>query len=207
MIEYQTTCWTSVRYAVVDVEGNGQQPPNLVELAIVPVVEGVIREPACWLVKPPRPITAFARHLHKISDADVEAAPSITDVGAEMLKALEGTFLVAHNAHVDLAVLRREPGWEPIGTIDTLKLARRLLPGQPTYRLGDLVEALDLDKGLSEAFRPHRAKYDALVTARLFQYLVNSTGIGPRMLSDLIDPPKNSSRRQDAADWETGSLF
>ncbi len=27
------TDWTSLRYAVVDVEGNGQQPPDLVELA------------------------------------------------------------------------------------------------------------------------------------------------------------------------------
>ena len=36
------TDWVSVRYAVVDVEGNGQQPPDLVELAVVPIVGGVI---------------------------------------------------------------------------------------------------------------------------------------------------------------------
>ena len=30
------TDWASMRYAVVDVEGNGQQPPDLVELAVVP---------------------------------------------------------------------------------------------------------------------------------------------------------------------------
>src|SRR5947209_281392 len=34
------TDWTSLRYAVVDVEGNGQQPPDLVELAIVPIIDG-----------------------------------------------------------------------------------------------------------------------------------------------------------------------
>ena len=33
----QMTGWTSMRYAVVDVEGNGQQPPDLVELAVVPI--------------------------------------------------------------------------------------------------------------------------------------------------------------------------
>ena len=37
--------WESVRYAVVDVEGNGQQPPDLVELAVVPIVGGIIGQP------------------------------------------------------------------------------------------------------------------------------------------------------------------
>ena len=45
--------WASVRYAVVDVEGNGQQPPDLVELAVVPIVGGIIGQPASWLMKPP----------------------------------------------------------------------------------------------------------------------------------------------------------
>ena len=39
------TDWTSLAYAVVDVEGNGQQPPDLVELAVVPIVGGKIGEP------------------------------------------------------------------------------------------------------------------------------------------------------------------
>jgi DNA polymerase III epsilon subunit-like protein len=50
------TDWTALRYAVVDVEGNGQQPPDLVELAIVPIVGGVIGEPVSWLIKPPRAV-------------------------------------------------------------------------------------------------------------------------------------------------------
>jgi len=36
------TDWMSLDYAVVDVEGNGQQPPDLVELAVVPIRSGVI---------------------------------------------------------------------------------------------------------------------------------------------------------------------
>jgi hypothetical protein len=55
------TDWTSLDYAVVDVEGNGQQPPDLVELAVVPVRSGVIGESASWLVRPGRPYHAF-RH-------------------------------------------------------------------------------------------------------------------------------------------------
>jgi hypothetical protein len=36
------TDWTSLNYVVVDVEGNGQQPPELVELAVVPIVGSVV---------------------------------------------------------------------------------------------------------------------------------------------------------------------
>jgi DNA polymerase III epsilon subunit-like protein len=52
----------------------------------------------------------------------------------------------------------------------------RLLPGQPSYRLGVLVSALNLGGGLPPGLRPHRAAYDALVTARLFVHLATQAG-------------------------------
>src|SRR5689334_10224908 len=68
--------WTSLRYAIADVEGNGQQPPDLVELAVLPITDGVIGEPVSWLVKPPQPITYFATSIHGISGKDVASAPA-----------------------------------------------------------------------------------------------------------------------------------
>ncbi len=64
------TDWASLRYAVVDVEGNGQQPPDLVELATVPVVGGVIGEPVSWLVKPDTRIKHMATRIHGLSNED-----------------------------------------------------------------------------------------------------------------------------------------
>ena len=49
------TDWTNLDYAVVDVEGNGHQPPDLVELAVVPITGGVIGEPIAWLLRPEKP--------------------------------------------------------------------------------------------------------------------------------------------------------
>lgn len=49
--------WHGGDYMVVDVEGNGGRPPDLVELAIVPVRQGLVGRPACWLVRPDQPIT------------------------------------------------------------------------------------------------------------------------------------------------------
>jgi DNA polymerase III epsilon subunit-like protein len=68
---------------------------------------------------------------------------------------------------------------------DTLKLAKRLLPDQPGYKLGMLVEALDLARDLPGDLTPHRATYDALVTARLFVRLVTMTHGHPLTLEAL----------------------
>jgi DNA polymerase III epsilon subunit-like protein len=163
------TDWTTLTYVVVDVEGNGQQPPELVELAVVPITGGVVGEPASWLVRPKHPIKHIATTFHGLKTSDVADCPKIADITSDVLEALDVPALVAHNAHVDVDVLRRElPGWEPPETFDTLKLARRLVPELPGYKLGDLVAHFKLSTGLPEDLKPHRATYDALVTARLF---------------------------------------
>src|SRR5918911_4095901 len=83
------TDWTSLTYVVVDVEGNGQQPPGLVELAAVPIIGGVIGEPSCWLVKPDTPITHFARKVHSITNDTVADAPIFDDIKHAVLEALD----------------------------------------------------------------------------------------------------------------------
>lgn len=182
------TDWTSLNYVVVDVEGNGQQPPDLVELAAVPIVGGVIGEPMSWLVKPDAPIKYFATRIHGLSSKDVADCPPFEAVKVDVLMALSHPALVAHNAHVDVGVLQRKlTGWEPPEVFDTVKLARRLVPGMDSYRLGNLVEAFSLAEGLPEDLSPHRATYDALVAARLFVLLATKAA----SLEDLRGrPPK-----------------
>ena len=167
--------WTSLTYVVVDVEGNGHQPPDLVELAAVPVVGGSIGETATWLVRPEQPIKYFATRIHGLTDQDVAGAPVFAVVEGDVVSALDADVLVAHNAHVDVGVLRRKlPGWKVPEVFDTLKLARRLLPRASGYRLGTLVDSLGLAAGMPDGLSPHRAGYDALVTARLFVHLATT---------------------------------
>ena len=182
----EMTDWTSLRYVVVDVEGNGQQPPDLVELAAVPIIAGVIGEPVSWLVKPETSIKHFATRIHGLTNEAVADAPAFEEIAADVLKALDVDALVAHNAHVDVGVLQRKLGdWDCPEVFDTLKLARRLLPGRDTYKLGALVDAFKLDEGLDENLTPHRATYDALVTARLFLRLANLPDDRPLTLEEL----------------------
>ena len=171
------TDWTSLGYVVVDVEGNGHQPPELVELAVVPIVGGVVGEPTSWLVKPEHPIRYFATSVHGLSTKDVADCPRIADITPDVLESLDAPALVAHTAYVDVDVLRRElDKWQPPEVFDTLKLARRLVPELPNYKLGTLVEHFKLAEGLPDELKPHRATYDALVTARLFVHLATKAG-------------------------------
>lgn len=168
--------WTELEYLVVDVEGNGDRPPRLVEFAAVPVVGGVIGQPVSWLVKPATPITWQARKIHGIDNVDVDELPGVESIRAELAALLADHVIVGHNVHIDLDVLTRElPGWQPASNLDTLRLARRVVPGLESYRLGSLVDHFDLATDLPDDLRPHRATYDVIVTARLLARLPITT--------------------------------
>jgi exodeoxyribonuclease X len=106
---------------------------------------------------------------------------------------------------VDTGVLARELGdWETPEVFGTLKLARRLLPGQPGDKLGALVTALSLDNDVPPGLVPHRAAYDVLVTARLFVRLATSHDGKPVTLEEL----RGQVAGPDPGDsHETASLF
>lgn len=162
------TTWDSLDYVVIDVEGNGARPPELVELAVVPIIAGQIGQTRSWLVRPPSPITWQARKVHGISTADVADQPTFAEVADEVQDALADHTPVGHNVRIDLDVLTRTlTGWTPREAFDTLRLARRTWT-LPSHRLGALVEYRKLADNLPPGLRPHRATYDALVTARLF---------------------------------------
>ncbi|MFD1049698.1 3'-5' exonuclease, partial [Kibdelosporangium lantanae] len=72
--------------------------------------------------------------------------------------------------------------------------ARRLLPGRDSYKLGALVAEFELAHGLEETLRPHRATYDAVVTARLFVQIA-----GRRTLEELRDQPSGGAGDEEPA--------
>ena len=108
--------------------------------------------------------------------------------------------------HVDVDVLRRSlPGWEPPVALDTLKLARRAFD-LPSYGLSSLVEHRHLANGMPPEMRPHRADYDAIVTARLFVQLATRT---PGVTLDALRQAgaMGSSSKQAPAAAADATLF
>jgi DNA polymerase-3 subunit epsilon/exodeoxyribonuclease X len=165
-------------YAVVDVEGNGQSPPDLVEIAVVPVSASLdVGDFRSWLVRPPRPITAVVTaKVHGIANADVADAPTWAEVSGEVAAALAGRVLVAHNASVERAVLARHlPSYVPPEVVDTLALARRLWPALPGHGLDALIRARGIRMGTRFGHR-HRAGHDAHATALVFRALSADAG-------------------------------
>lgn len=177
--------WSTLDFVVIDVEGNGQRPPELVELAAVPVIGGVVGKPISWLVRPPSAITWQARKVHGISDRDVAGRPAFDEVADEVRRVLGDAVPVGHNVRIDLSVmLRCLPRWSPAEAFDTLRMARATW-SLPSHKLSALVDHCQLATGLSDGMRPHRAAYDALVTARLLVELAQRSRLEPWTVAEL----------------------
>ncbi|MFD0416868.1 exonuclease domain-containing protein [Streptomyces sp. NPDC127108] len=154
---------------VVDVEGNGTNPPDLVEVAALPVRGGHPDKSTAgaWLTKPHRPVTPFAANIHGLTNERLENEPGWGEI-ADQVHALLGTaWVCAHNAHVDYKVLSAHlPRWRPAGVIDTLRLAKATYPGLAKYSLDALIKHVKPDLSAAPAQR-HRATFDAYATAQL----------------------------------------
>ncbi len=207
-METNNQSWKGIRYLAIDIEGNGQQPPDVVELGIVIIEDGrVASAPQVWLVRPEKPITHFATRIHHISNKDVASAPDLESVQADILNVLCSDYIIAHNASVDYGVLSRKfTNWKPKEVLDTLRMARKIVPGLKSYSLDKLVSEFSLDFDLDRTdIKAHRAGYDALIAARLFLYLLNHENANISTISDIISigalklasPPPHSPEQQE----------
>lgn len=166
---------TTTRYWVVDLEGSGSRPPEIVELAMIELIDLAPVTRRHWLVRPNGGIDPAATRIHGITDADLTGAPAIEDIAGDIVDCLGDVPIIGHNVRVEVDVLSRSvPTWKPQSALDTLKLAKLLQPGKASYSLSNLGTELGLD---AEARRrtgkdAHSALFDATLTALLFVELI-----------------------------------
>ncbi|HYF87474.1 3'-5' exonuclease [Azospirillum sp.] len=157
---------------IVDVEGSGGTPPEIVQIALTEICSLRLGERMWeWLIQPSAPITPIATRIHGISNDDVESAPTISDIADDIMMWTDGSVVIGHNVRVDVDIIKRSiPEWKPAMAIDTLRIAKIVLPGMESYSL----QKLGLRLGCSdEAARisgktHHSALYDSVLTALLF---------------------------------------
>lgn len=151
-------------FTAVDLETTGLNPVSdeIIEFGAVRFVAGQAVEGVSQLICPQHPLPAFITRLTGITQADVQSAPLRAQVLPELLKNWTPGVLVAHNLSFELGFLnasnelfKRERIPVERG-LDTLLLARTLLPTLYSHKLGTLVEHLKLP--LPNA---HRARDDA----------------------------------------------
>jgi len=156
---------------MLDFETTGLNPAagdRITEVAALRIVDGRIAERFVTLVNCHVRVPPFITQFTGITQQMVDAAPCVSEVVPELLRFIGRDALSAHNASFDDKFLRAEsaslglaPGHERL--ICSLKLARRLYPGMPSYKLGALASAL----GIRFSGNAHRAEADAEVSAQL----------------------------------------
>ncbi|GAA1232213.1 hypothetical protein GCM10009665_23060 [Kitasatospora nipponensis] len=197
------------RLFVVDVEGNGAQPPDLVEVAAFPVLNGspVPSSARSTLLRPPNPITPFATRVHHITNQDVADAPTWEQVGPQVHADLQGAWIAAHAAHVDYGVLLRHmPHWQPAGVVDTLRLARATYPTAGKYGLDALIELTGIDLAAVPGQR-HRAGFDAHATALLLLDLAGHYDTWDALIAAAVPPGMPGAPRPATPDSEEQTLW
>lgn len=183
---------------VFDTETTGRSGAlHLVELGAVRVVDGDIADQFESLVCPLVPIEDEAMLVHGIEDAHVMQAPGAREVLEEFFAWLGDDWLAAHRAEVDAAVLATEcsrhglaaPG-QPV--VDTLALARKVLPEAPDHKLGTLIEFLELEDGPR-----HRALPDAVWCWKVVEACVERLIAEARAGDQALERQAGSTSRSD----------
>ncbi len=136
---------------VLDLETTGLSPERdeVIEVALIRV-DGAQRLEYCRLVNPGRPIPSRITRLTGIRSEDVKDQPDVYTVLEEVAPFLEGATLVIQNAPFDLGFLR--PRFAKLGVtirnevIDTVRWARRALPGMKRRSLDHLIEVFEVPK-------------------------------------------------------------
>jgi len=161
-------------YVVFDLETTGSSAGKggITEIGAVKVMGGVVVDRFSTLINPERPIEPFVVRLTGITDRMVADAPLAADVMPRFEEFAEGSVLVGHNVSFDcsfVSAARDECELDPLPNpvLDTLKLARSLVPGLPRYRLASLATHF----GIRQAPN-HRALSDAAATAEVFLKLL-----------------------------------
>lgn len=156
-------------YVVFDLETTGFSPINnrIIEIGAVKVSGGKIAERFSTFVNPQVPIPFKIEELTGIRDDMVLNAPVIEKALPEFLEFCRGAIMVAHNAGFDMSFISKNCQRQKLPceytVIDTVALARVLLPHLNRFKLDTVAKALKISLE-----NHHRAVDDAACTAEIF---------------------------------------
>lgn len=194
-------------FAIIDVETTGVNAKfdRLTEIAII-IFDGEKKtKEFSSLINPERKIPYNITQMTGINNQMVASAPKFYEIAKDIVEMTEGCTFVAHNAAFDYRFITAE--FESLGykyerkTLDTIKLARKFIPGLRSYSLGKLCADIGI-----EINNRHRAMGDALATAELFkriyQYQPDLEGVSLKGLHSNLKKEKI-----DALPQETGVYY
>lgn len=156
-------------FVVFDLETTGFSSikDKIIEIGAVKVENGKITGKFSTFVNPKRPIPFEITQLTSITDDMVLDAPDIDTVLPQFLEFVGDAVLVAHNAGFDVGFIEQNCRYQDIvpdfTSVDTVALARILLPALSKFKLNIVANALHISLE-----NHHRAVDDAGATAEIF---------------------------------------
>jgi len=174
----------SEKLVFLDLEttGTNAAADRITEIGLVAVEGGQVSR---WstLVNPEMPIPSFIQRLTGISDRMVSTAPPIDAVLDTVRSRLEGGLFIAHNARFDFgflnhACLRAGQALQN-EVLCTVRLSRRLFPGERRHNLDTLILRHQLQTG-----ERHRALADADLLWQLWNKL--SSELAPEVFQPAV---------------------
>ncbi len=160
-------------YVIFDLETTGfsSEKDRIIEIGAVRYENGKRTGEFSEFVNPQIPIPFRITRLTSITDEMVMSAKTVDDVLPRFLEFCKGSVLVGHNVGFDISFIRskaKELGMEaPYTTIDTIGMARVMLPGHKSYNLDAVGKLLNVVNP-----HHHRAVDDAETTAQIFVKLL-----------------------------------
>ncbi len=156
-------------FIVFDIETTGLSNKNdgITEIGAVKIKNNNVIDRFSALINPEKHIPEKIVELTGITNDMVKDKPTIENVLPEFLEFIGSSPVVAHNADFDVGFIRNKSeryGMEFNNTvIDTLKIARALLPNLKKHKLNIIAKELNVSLE-----NHHRAVDDAKATAEIF---------------------------------------
>lgn len=193
-----------MRQIVLDTETTGLEVDRGHRIIEIGCVELLNRRPTSRhfhrYLNPERDIEEGAIAVHGLTRERLAREPRFAEVAEELLRFIEGSELIIHNAAFDVAFLEREfallSGAKPVvirelcRVVDTLLLARERHPGQRNS-LDALCKRYDIDNS-------HRQLHGALLDARILADVYLAMTGGQSLLA-LDESARERAAARDSA--------
>ena len=201
-------------YAIVDIETTGGYAAanGIIEISIKVFDGEKVVEEFETLVNPNQAIPKYIQGFTGINNEMVQDAPVFEEIAEKVYTFLQGNVFVAHNVNFDYSFIKSHLEFYGYSfnakKLCTVRLARQIFPGFPSYSLGNLCNSLDID-----LTNRHRAGGDANATVILFKRLLDSDSKGiiqaslQRNSKEAILPPNVPKAHFDALPKTSGVYY
>lgn len=178
------------KIAVIDLETTGpniSEGDKIIQIGLVIYSKGQILHEYSMLINPERDIPFHIQQLTGIKVEDVEKAPSFSSVVKLWHQRLKDCIFVAHNLDFDLSFMKEafakhDIDFNPVA-IDSVKLAKIILPRAQGFNLTDLSRLFDI-----EFNGAHDALADAKVTSQILSALAYKVLKMPQAIIEEMAP-------------------